>query len=239
MRGGELYILIGVLAVTGCATAETPGARSDDVDASPDSDAPPPDAATPDAPVPVDIVLGQTNSTEITPQNSLACLNPTRTAHSENSYYRVFDLAAEGVDRELFVEKVSVGIENADSENGNTQPMDVKLHTLVGNFTTVANLTQIAMAPVAVADQTGTILEVNFQTTVPASSQLVVEVFTPDGDPNGDNVGSRFFVGSNDQGETAPTYFRAPGCDFAEPVESPAIDPDLNMHMVLTVAGVF
>jgi hypothetical protein len=68
--------------------------------------------------------------------------------------------------------------------------------------------------------------------TVPAGSQLVVEIFIPDGVV----AGNSFFIGSNAEPQTGPSYIRAPECGTPTPETTAAIGfPE--MHIVLDVVG--
>ena len=60
-----------------------------------------------------------------------------------------------------------------------------------------------------VADQALTVLTVPLAASVPAGAlEMVLEVFTP----NGQTAGHSFFIGSNNLGESAPSYLQAPAC---------------------------
>jgi hypothetical protein len=68
--------------------------------------------------------------------------------------------------------------------------------------------------------------------TAPAGSNLVVELDSP----NLQNIGAFFFPGSNDLGQTAPTYLRSETCGLAEPTPTDDVGfPD--MHLVMNVTG--
>ncbi|HEU5061127.1 MAG TPA: hypothetical protein VFU21_31570 [Kofleriaceae bacterium] len=186
---------------------------------------------------PVAVTLTQSTSQEITPQNSVACIeqdadgNPIE--HRENSFYRVFNLESAGVAGRLETSSVSVGIQSADSPNPN-QPMSVRLHTLAGNELEVDRLTEIGRADVTVANQGAGILSVPLAATAEAGSRLVVEIFLPDAAGGGNLL----FPGSNAGGQSGPTYLRAPaaGCDLVEPTDLADIGfPE--MHLVVSVAG--
>ena len=186
---------------------------------------------------PVAVTLTQSTSDTITPQNSVACIesdadgNPIE--HRENSFYRVFDLAAAGVTGRLETSAVSVGIQSAASP-GPDQPMTVRLHRLAGNALEVARLTEIGNADVTVANQGAGVLSVPLVATAEADSKLVVEIFLPDAAGGGNLI----FPGSNADGQSGPTYLRAPadGCDLVEPTDLADIGfPD--MHLVVSVAG--
>lgn len=190
----------------------------------------------PDA-APVAVTLTQSNSQEITPQNSVACIeqdadgNPIE--HRENSFYRVFNLESSGVTGRLEITSVALGIQSAESAGGN-QPMSIRLHTLAGNDLELDRLTEIGRADQSVADQGAGILSVPITATAEAGSRLVLEVFLPDANGSGNLL----FPGSNADGQTGPTYIRAPasGCDLVEPTDIADIGfPE--MQLVVSVIG--
>lgn len=83
-----------------------------------------------------------------------------------------------------------------------------------------------------VPDQSATILNVPITADVPAGSELVLEVFTPDGTA----AGNLFFIGSNTAPETGPSYISAPDCGLDDPTTTAAIGFP-NMHIVMNVHG--
>ena len=110
--------------------------------------------------------------------------------------------------------------------------MTVRLHTTT-NFPVgfPGSLTQIATTTVSVPDSaSGTVLNVPLAATVPAgTSQLVMEVFTPDSP-------DLFVIGSNTAPETGPGYHSAPSCGF--PTPRTAADLGFpNIHIVFNVFG--
>lgn len=180
------------------------------------------------APPTCDCVLTQSNSQDIVAANSVSCNNGLD--HTDNSYYRVFDLGALGIDGDFSVTQVEVGIELATSSTG-TQPVQVKLYELSGAFTT-ANLLSLGSANGSVPDTAETIQAFSVSGTATASSKLVVELFTPTG------VGNLLYVGSNNLGETDPSYLRAIDCGINEPATCSSIGfPD--MHIVMNVHGTY
>lgn len=208
------------------------------------------DAAPDAAPVPVTLTHS-TDPGSVTAANTVACVqqqddgngNTVPVYHQDNSYYRVFDLPALGVDRDLAIEAVVFGVESArGGADAADQTVEVRLHTLAGPLQ-VANLTQLARAPVTVADGVSQeILEVDIAAVAPAGSTLVVELFVPSGDPD-----RLLFIGSNTAGQSAPTFLRAPACDddanaetpsaFEEPLDLTPFFPD--MHVVVSVSGTY
>ena len=175
-----------------------------------------------------DVTLSQSTSTTVMDEHALGCFDGF--GNFPYSYYRVFDLAQEGITTPLMVTSVSSGIEFAEGGDG-PQPATIVLHTLTGDFV-LANLTEIASAEVTVTDQTLSVLEVPISATVPASSTLVVELRIPDGAEAGDFL----FPGTNDDGQSAPTFASWPECQVNEPTSLADLDaPDV--HWVLSVDG--
>jgi len=192
--------------------------------------------AAPSAPDAGPLTLTHSQSLDIVGFNSVTCFEAV------NSYYRVFDLDALGIDGPISVNKVTFGVEECLSGAAGL-PATVKLHTLEGGLA-LGNLTQIAAADtlipdVAVPDEGelgGLLHEVAIESPVPAGSTLVVEVTHP-----GLNQDQSLFMGSNRAGESDPSYLRAPECDTNEPTPA-AMVPDEEgnfptMHWVLVVDG--
>jgi hypothetical protein len=187
--------------------------------------------------MPVAVTLTQSSSQDITPQNSVACVeqdadgNPIE--HRENSFYRVFDLEALGVAGRVETSAVAVGIQSAESPDPD-QPMSVVLHTLSGDELEVDRLSEIGRADIRVANQGAGLIDVPLAATVGAGSKLVVELYLPDAAGGGNLL----FPGSNTAAQTGPTFLRAPtaGCDLVEPTDLADIGfPD--MHLVVSVTG--
>ncbi|MGA9770894.1 MAG: HYR domain-containing protein [Blastocatellia bacterium] len=199
--------------------------------------------------------ITQSSSQAITPLNSVSCNNGV--GHTDNSYFRAFTLSSFGIVNAFDVQSIDVGIEDAISggaantqaadhisrkkgkslgirPQGAGQPITVNIYTSSTAFPAgfPGSLTLIGTASVNVADQSGTILNVPITGTAPAGSQLVVEVFTPDGEA----AGNLFFIGSNAAAETGPSYLLAADCGITTPTTTSAIGfPD--MHIVLNVNG--
>jgi hypothetical protein len=204
---------------------------------------PRPDAAPPIVPIPdggrTETVLSQNLSEEIEDLHSIACVqrndngDPVQTR--ENSFYRVFALEDEGVAGDFAVSAVRFGVESARTPDQTSLAGVVRLHTLDGAFE-LGGMTEIASAPVDIAPQDGTVVEVPIAATVEAGSTLVAELFIE----NQNAVGRLFFIGSNSQGQTAPSYLRAPsqGCALPEPTDLADVgDGFPDVHVVLSVRG--
>jgi uncharacterized repeat protein (TIGR01451 family) len=149
--------------------------------------------------------------------------------HADNSYLRVFHLPDFGINVDFSVVGVEVGIESASS---GPQPATINLYTLDG-ILAWANLTLIGSVNVSIANQALTVYNIPITADAPAGSTLVVELFTP----SGSSGAHSFFVGSNNLGQTAPTYLAAEACGLSQPTDTAAIGfPD--MHMVMNVTGI-
>jgi subtilisin-like proprotein convertase family protein len=162
--------------------------------------------------------------------NSVACNSGG--LHTNNSYIRRFDLGAFGITGSFDVVEVSFGIEQATGAGGD-QPVTVNLYTWdpVDPFT-FANFSLIGTATGNVPDQAGTVATFPVTGTAPAGSTLVVELFTPNGQVDGNGL----FVGSNPDGQTDPTFLAAADCGVPEPTDTAVIGFP-GMHWVLNVTG--
>ncbi|HTM22776.1 MAG TPA: hypothetical protein VL172_19775 [Kofleriaceae bacterium] len=226
MRPGPGWLVLAALALAGCASGNSGR-----------EDAGPPDAGEgPDA-APMMRTFVQTTSDDILVGNSASCNGGSPLyIHKDNSYYRVFDLPALGVSGAFAVTGVTFGVDQALSGDGTTQPISVRLHRLSGQ-PALANLSQLASTTIELADTEGELHQVPITATVPAGAQLVVEVFSPDGNADGNT----FFLGSNTDGETAPVYLAAPDCDVPDmtPWSTVLSGSGITMHAILEVSGSF
>lgn len=172
------------------------------------------------------ITLTQSSSQAITALNSVSC--NAGGLHSDNSYFRSFPLTAD-----INVCEVQFAIETATGAGG-TQPVTVNLYTGTGAFpgTFPGSYTQIGTANVSVPDQAATIFPATVNGLATAGSNLVVEVFTPDGQ----TAGNSFFFGTNAAGETAPSYLQAADCGVTTPTTTAAIGFP-QMQLVMNVVG--
>jgi hypothetical protein len=179
------------------------------------------------------ITVTQSSTQAITALNSVSCNNGT--GHTDNSYFRAFDLAALGAPAGLDVCEVQVGIEQATSAGGTGQPMTVNLYTsdplFPGGFP--GSLTSIGTASISLPDAaSNTVYSIPVTGSAAAGSELVVEVFTPDGTVDGNLI----FIGSNADAETGPSYLVAAGCGITTPTTTAGIGFP-NMHIVMNAIG--
>lgn len=190
--------------------------------------------------VPQAATVSQTTSDQILDAHSIACVEQddedAPVQNRDNSFYRVFDLDQQQIEGQFDVTSVIIGVESASTPGGTAQPATARLHTLEGAFL-VANMTQIASTDFDIQPQNQTTLEVPLTASVPAGSTLVFELVIP----SATDGGTLFFIGSNNLGQTAPGYLRAPssGCDFIEPTDFEIVGgaefPDI--HIVMMVSG--
>ncbi|MBL0886742.1 S8 family serine peptidase [Myceligenerans sp. I2] len=163
-------------------------------------------------------------SQEVVALNSASCGNAFGT--SENSFLRTFTLSDFGIDGSFAVSEVSFGVEQATA-----QTLTVNLYELVGEDLVYANLEQLGTAEVDIAAQELSMVSVPVEGEI-SGGTLVVEVVTP----NLQDVGGVFYIGSNADGQTAPSYLKADDCGISEPAATDSIGwPD--MHVVMNVSG--
>ncbi|RPF23336.1 S8 family serine peptidase [Myceligenerans xiligouense] len=161
--------------------------------------------------------ITHSSSQEIAPGNSVACTG------AATQVLRTFTLEDFGIGGEFAVTNVSFGVEIADPGTEVT----VNLYTLDGELL-YENMELLGSATTELEDADLTLVDVPVAGTAPAGSTLVVEVAVPDGPV--------FFVGSNAEPETAPTYLASEACGNPEPAEVADLGfPD--MHAVMNVTG--
>ncbi|MEO8195302.1 MAG: IPTL-CTERM sorting domain-containing protein [Thermoanaerobaculia bacterium] len=173
-------------------------------------------------------LLTQTTSQSIVSLNSVSC--NLLGLHADNSYFRAFDMTpfASGFD----VCEIQVGVEQAVGAGG-VQPITVSVYANSGAAFPNGTLALLGTASPSVADQSLAVLTVPLAASVPAgTTQMVVEVFTPDGQA----AGNSFFIGSNNLGESGPSYLEAADCGISVPTPTSSIG-FANMQIVLNVGG--
>jgi len=187
---------------------------------------PPPAKARPEGVYALTHSLSQT----IMDGNSAACGSAGLVA--DNDFIRVFDLGAFGITEYFDVQMVEVGIQTAVAGSGGVQPGTINLYTLDGPLTW-ANMTLIGTADFDIHDGDAlSVVSVPVTATAPAGSVLVVDFSIPDGQAQGHS----FWPGSNNLGQTAPSYLASTACGISDPVDTADIDfPD--MHLVINVIG--
>jgi subtilisin family serine protease len=178
------------------------------------------------------VTITHSVSQDVVSLNSVACAVTGTGLTRENGYLRHFALDEFDINGDFDVTNVSFGIETI---NGPPHPVTVNLYTMTdpdGEFD-YPNFDPIGTTDVTLDPQELTIVDVPVEGTAPAGSTLVVEVETPDMVDQGGGL----FVGSNPDGETAPTYLRSQSCGIASPTPVEELLPGQNMHWVLNVTG--
>ena len=113
-------------------------------------------------------VITHSTSQAITPLNSVSCNNGL--GHTDNSYWRAFNMATFAGGHRYNVTSVSFGVEEATGAGG-TQPVTVRLYTNAAGFP-AGTRTQIATTTIQVPDSaSGTVLSVPLVATVPAGTR--------------------------------------------------------------------
>lgn len=193
------------------------------------------------------ITLTQNLDTQTVDFAGVACGNNDEGYTTENSYWRVFDLAALSLGGGLDVLSAQVGLRSADFGD----PLEgafVNLYTLpagtdVSTFFSAADLTLVAESPLFDVDALGGALYIETvefdMASVPEDALLAVEMFTPTGqseDPEANpNRNVRF--GGNLNGEEAPTYLSSASCGIADPTATGAIGGGFDGGWVLVLEG--
>lgn len=174
------------------------------------------------------VTLTQSTSTAITQFNSVSC--NAGGLHTDNSYWRSYNLATMGLPGPVTINNVTFGIEQAA---GGVQPVTVNLYTSAGAFPGGVR-TLVGTQTFNVPNQALTLFTGAFTTpvTVPNTAILVVELFTP----SGQATGRSFFIGSNAAAQTGPSYISAAACGVAAPTDLAAIGFP-NMHIILNLSG--
>ena len=172
-------------------------------------------------------VLTQSTSQTITSLNAVSCNNGV--GHTDNSYSRAFSMGS--FPNGFNVCALQFGVENATGAGG-SQPATVNIYANTGAPYPGGTAALVGTANAVVADQSLTILEVAVTAAIPAGAELIAEVFTPDGQ----TAGNLFFMGSNDQGESGPSFLKAATCGVANPTATSAIGFS-NFQFVMNVLG--
>jgi hypothetical protein len=178
-------------------------------------------------------VITESTTQVIVDGNSVSCNTGGITA--QNSYWRAFNMNTFTGGLDYNVTAVQFAIEQAVGGVGGSQSATVNLYANHGSPFPLGDWqsNMIATVPVNIPDQNDSIFNVPVAVTAPGSAlELVMEVNIPDGSAQG-NV---FFIGSNTDPETGPSYLSAADCGITDPTPTGDIGfPD--MHIVFNVDG--
>ncbi len=248
-----------VLLLVGCATASTDKlSGNNDVDSGVGQhDA---NQVTLDAPLLIDApkmidapsgpttrTLSQTTSQALKGGNTIACASNTTGNTRANNFYRVFDLAAFGINSAFTVTKVSFQIEHCHSANSTGCTVAVRVGTYsgtpgttlaTGSIAVLASSPTVAVPEVVESGTTtpGGTVNAPISATIPAGQKLLVEVDAPDG-----NTGNTFafYMGSNDGGENGFGYVMSTTCSINSPTSLSTLGTPAPRHLLLTVTGTY
>jgi hypothetical protein len=158
---------------------------------------------------------------------SIACSPDSGVTTTENSWARCFN-----VTDDITVNCVEFGVENCDIEVEIS--IDIYRDTDGSCPPDIATAELLGSAPVVVPAGTGTqILTADFSSIggvfVPAGSKMIVDVNVPDLS----GIGA-FFVGANNNGESADSYIRSSSCGLSDwaAIDTVWTDP---VHVVINV----
>jgi hypothetical protein len=248
---GLLFVCV---TLAGCATASPQSQPPDSggvVGGRPDSGAtvdskPPPDAAPlPDAPPGMQTVtLSETNNMTAT-TGAIACtvndpiFGTVPIGTGDNQWYRIFKLSDFGISGAFNVQQVTFWIEDAEAGSGTTQPATIKIGTYSGTLEqdtiSTGSITNITQQAITIPNGQGTNLATNINATVPAGSNLIVSVETPDGS----GPGNFFYIGVSAGGETKKGYLGSTKCSVTTPkalTSAGGLNQPTN-SVLLTVTG--
>lgn len=156
--------------------------------------------------------------------NSVACAtngNPPPQLSAENSYLRNYDLIALGITNQITITSVSFGIELAQHQGTvGMQPIEIRIYTepmATALFPDTTGLTLVNTTAFMLPDQMTTTIwrqQLSAPVNVLPIDNVIVEIYSPDGTAGGNHL---FFLGTNNLGESAPTYLQAGTCGLPTP----------------------
>ena len=181
--------------------------------------------------------LNFTQTTGLTVQavNLIGCGSGNPRTHTDNSYWRVYNLAPLGIPTPTFsVNSVRIGIELANAAGtGTTQPFTVNLYSQTGAAFPGGTRTLLGSQVFNIADLALTTYNAVFTApvVVPSTATIAVEVFTP----SGQILGHQLFLGSNTLAETQSSFIAAAACGVPAPVTPaslgiPQFKPHINLE---------
>ena len=176
------------------------------------------------------VSLTQTLDNTIVPGLGISC--NAGTLHTNNSYWRVYDLATVYPNKSLDVSSIQIAIETANATSG-SQSITVRLYYVdSGTFPTGTLSAAISTTNHVITNQTLTLVSLPVSIILQQNKQLVVEIFTP----NGQALGNSFFLGGNSTTETSSGYLSAADCGVTVPTFFTTLGFP-NYHPVINVIG--
>lgn len=174
--------------------------------------------------------LTRSTSQTILPDHSLACELSTGII-KDNIFYRYFKLSDFSITTSYDITSIDFGVEKLENAPSGGYPVTVQVYSLTDAFPT-SNLTLVNQVTTNLQNQAETIINVPITATIPANDDFVIGISVPDGAP----TNTTFQIGSNNLGESDPSYFSSVECniDTPEPFSTQG-RPDINM--VINVNG--
>lgn len=172
-----------------------------------------------------------TDTTTVIANNSISC--NLAGEHADNSYWRAFTPSVFGETGTFTVTAVRIGVEEATSGSGGDQPITVRIYTNSGGAFPAGTRTLIGTTNTTVANGALFFQDIAVSAPMqPVATEIVVEIFTP----NGQTPNHRFFIGSNNLGQSAPSYISAADCGVPNPINVATAGAP-NMHTLIGLVG--
>ena len=182
------------------------------------------------------VYLNESTSQTIVYGNTSACgYSPSSTATSANSYYRAFKISDFITANYFNVDSVQFSVELANSNGAGLQPLNVNVYSLSGTNVTLANLTLLSSFNGYLPDvgSTGSVFTAAVPASIAGTGTIVVEVASPDGLSDGHS----FYIGSNNLGQTKPSYWYAPSCGTTDITDLSTVGLANPMDILISVYG--
>jgi hypothetical protein len=177
------------------------------------------------------ITVSHSASSVIQTSNTISCLANDGSSLT-NVYSRSFKLSQDfNISNEFKIDSIQFGIEQISSDLPNGYPILIKYSISNGAYPTGTS-TLLKLDTVYIKDTALALLTFPAAVLVPAASELVVEI----GFLRDDATPTIFYIASNSDGETAPTYILANDCSVSIP--TPTADVNFpETQLILNLFG--
>ncbi len=160
----------------------------------------------------------------------VACWDGTSGTYSNNSFFRVYDLADFGVSGSFLISEVQYGQGTADDG----KVVTLNIYTSDSTDLTSANLTIMGSVDhISSSSDDLSLVTEEINVLIPSGSIVVFELNAPD---SGTNTGETFFPGINEAGENDDSYLQAVDCGLENPNTTTSIGFPDNQY-VMNVLG--
>lgn len=170
----------------------------------------------------------------VSASGSVACGANDGTYTGENNYARVFDLSTYGINYQYKITKIAFGVQNANKP----LTVGVNVYQSIGDFpfgqTFLLGNYSVPVTPADVGKMVSTDSGAS-GTTLPANSKFVVEV-----SHSGQSTLESFYLGTNPNGQTGPSYLSSATCGITTPTATGtgALAAFGSAQWVMTITGV-